>query len=396
MFIDLSTAPPSNSYLEKEEIDKSEVYYPLKLFICQNCYLLQIEEYKEAGEIFNGNYAYFSSYSKSWLSHAKNYVDLVTGRYGFNHQSFVVEIASNDGYLLQYFKEKGIPQLGIEPSYSVAKVALEKGIDTIVDFFGIKLAKSLISEEKGADLIIGNNVFAHVPHINDFAAGLKILLNPKGMISLEFPHLLNLIEENQFDTIYHEHYSYFSCYTAKLVLNHHGLDVFHVETIPTHGGSLRIFCKHKEDQSKKISPSVNKIIDREKSLGMQTLNYYSGFQRNIDRVKYELLTFLLEQKNENNLVVGYGAAAKGNTLLNYCGIKNDLIHFVADASPFKQGKYLPGSHIPIVQEKWIKEKKPEFVLIFPWNIKKEIIKQLNYIREWGGKFVTAIPGLKII
>jgi len=395
-FIDLVNAPPSNSFLTKEQLSEPEVFYPLKLYVCDNCFLVQIDEYKDSKEIFSHNYAYFSSYSTSWLEHAKQYVEMIIARFGFDKNSQVIEIASNDGYLLQYFQLKQIPILGIEPATNVARSAQEKGVETIEDFFGKNLANRLASQDRMADLIIGNNVVAHVPDVNDFVAGLKIALKDNGVITLEFPHLMQLIERNQFDTIYHEHFSYFSFSTAKLVFEKHGLDLFDVEQISTHGGSLRIYGKHKDDASKTISANVAALLHEEKAKGMQTTEYYDGFRNKADRVKYDLVDFLITQKKDGKKVAAYGAAAKGNTLLNYCGVKKDLIEFVVDASPHKQGMFLPGSHIPIVKEDEIIRSKPDYVLILPWNIKEEIMTQLDYIRTWGGKFVVPIPELRVM
>ena len=394
-FIDLVNSPPSNSYLTRIQLNEPEIFYPLKLFICDKCFLVQIDEYKSSKEIFNKEYAYFSSYSTSWLKHCLHYVDMITDRFGYNENSQIMELASNDGYLLQYFKKKCIPVLGIEPAKNVANVAQENGIETIIDFFGVRLAKQLAAQNRKANLIIGNNVFAHVPDVNDFVLGMKIALNNGGVITLEFPHLMQLIEQNQFDTIYHEHFSYFSFYTASLIFDKHGLELFDVEQIPTHGGSLRIYGKHKEDASKSISSNVADLL-KEEAKGMRNIEYYKGFKEKVNEVKINLVTFLIDQKKKNKKVVAYGAAAKGNTLLNFCGIKNNLIEFVVDASPHKQGKYLPGSHFPIVTEEMIKKFKPHYILILPWNLKAEITDQLKYIREWDAKFVLPIPKLEVI
>ncbi len=395
-FIDLVNSPLSNSYLVQEQLNEPETFYPLKLLLCENCFLVQIDEYRKYRDIFNENYAYFSSYSASWLDHAKRYVDTIIERFGYNENSSVIELASNDGYLLQVFQKKNIPALGIEPSKNVALAAQEKGIETIVDFFGVKLAERLVAQNRKADLIVGNNVFAHTPDINDFVAGMKTILKDQGVITLEFPHLMQIIEQNQFDTIYHEHFSYFSFNITGLIFKKHGLELFDVERIPTHGGSLRIYGKHEEDTSRSISPNVADLLKEEEAKGMQKLDYYKGFQEKVDMVKADLVSFLLQQKKENRKVAAYGAAAKGNTLLNYCGIKNDYIEYVVDASPHKQGKYLPGSHIPIVGEDMIKKSKPDYILILPWNLKDEIIRQLSYVREWNSKFVLPIPKLKIV
>lgn len=394
-FIDMVNSPASNSFLAEEELNEPEVYYPLKLYVCDQCFLVQIDEYKKSDDIFNQDYVYFSSYSKSWLAHAKKYVDMITERLDLNLESHVIEIGSNDGYLLQYFRKKRIPCLGIEPSANTAQAAREKGIDTLEEFFGVELAESLAEEGKKADLIIGNNVLAHVPNINHFVAGLKIALKNNGVVTMEFPHLMRLVEESQFDTIYHEHLSYFSFCTVQRIFSKHGLTLFDVEELPTHGGSLRIYARHQEDSTWAISSNVNAIQECELVAGMDDLSYYQGFQNKADTVKYSLLSFLLEQKQSGAKVVGYGAAAKGNTLLNYCGVKKDLIRFVVDVSPHKQGKVLPGSHIPVVKEDEITRLKPDYVLILPWNIQDEIMDQLNYIRKWSGKFVVPIPEIKI-
>ena len=395
-FIDLINSPLSNSNLSKEQLNEPEIFYPLKIFVCDKCFLVQIQEYKKSDELFNEEYAYFSSFSSTWLQHAKNYVEMVTERFKLNVNSFVIEIASNDGYLLQYFTEKKIPCLGIEPSLNTAKVAKEKGINTLVDYFSVELAKSLVKQNKKANLLIGNNVLAHVPKLIDFVKGLKIVLKDEGIITMEFPHLMQLIELNQFDTIYHEHFSYFSFITVKEIFESNDLEIFDVEELPTHGGSLRIYAKHKEDQIKLISKNVKILIDKEISKKMRSIEYYKDFQLKANKIKYEFLQFLITQKLKKKKIAAYGAAAKGNTLLNYCGIKNDLIDFVVDLSPYKQGKYLPGSHIPIMSETIIKETKPDFIIILPWNIKNEIMNQLKYIKEWNGKFIIPIPKLEII
>jgi hypothetical protein len=395
-FIDLGNAPPSNSFLTIEALNEPEVYYPLKLYVCNTCFLVQVDEYKQSAEIFNNDYAYFSSYSRSWLDHTKKYVAMMIDRFGFNKNHQIIEIASNDGYLLQYFNEKGIPCFGIEPTEGTAKVARQKGIETISAFFGAELAKKLVKERGTADLLIGNNVLAHVPDLNDFVEGLEIALNPTGIITMEFPHLKQLIENCQFDTIYHEHFSYLSFMTVRSIFNHHGLELFDVEELPTHGGSLRIYAKHTTDRTLTISGNVDVLLKKEISAGLAATDYYCDFQKKVDRVKYALLNFLIEQNNKGRKVAAYGAAAKGNTLLNYCGIKSDLIAFVADASHHKQGKYLPGSHIPVVSEEQIKKFMPDYILVLPWNIRGEIVEQLKYIRDWGGKFVVSIPNIDII
>jgi len=394
-FVDLVNSPPSNSYLRREQLSEPEMFYPLRVFVCEKCLLVQIDEFKKADEIFDENYAYFSSFSKSWLEHSKNYVEMMCGRFGFDENSQVIEIASNDGYLLQFFQQKNVPVLGIEPSLSTAKAARGKGIESWTEFFGIELAQKLVEENRRADLLLGNNVLAHVPNINDFVAGLKIALKPNGVITMEFPHLLQLVENNQFDTIYHEHFSYLSLHTAQKIFARHDLTIFDVEEIPTHGGSLRIFAKQAENESLENTANVEKLLAKEKEFGLLDLDYYANFQPKADRVKYDFLAFLIEQKRLGKKIAAYGAAAKGNTLLNYCGIKNDLIDFVVDASPHKQNLFLPASHIPIVDESFIKKEKPDFIVVLPWNIKEEIFSQLDYIRDWSGKFVVAIPKLEI-
>ena len=394
VFIDLGNSPPSNSFLSLSQLNEPESYYPLKIFVCDKCFLVQIDEYKKATEIFDKNYAYFSSYSTSWLNHAKKYTELMISRFGLNNKSLVVEIASNDGYLLQYFKERNIPVLGVEPTANTAKIAIDKGINTIIDFFGSRYAEENLKNK--ADLILGNNVLAHVPDINDFVKGIKIALKSTGVNTFEFPHLCKLIEKNQFDTIYHEHFSYLSLTSVKSIFEKQGLTIFDIEELPTHGGSLRIYTKHTEDYSKSISINVAKLLDYEEKIGVKKLIYYNNFQIKVDKIKMDFLQFLYTAKKENKKVIGYGAAAKGNTLLNYCGIKGtDLIEFVVDASPFKQGLFLPGSKIPIVDESQIFAYKPDFIVILPWNIKEEIMKQLFYVKDWDCKFVVTVPCLSI-
>jgi SAM-dependent methyltransferase len=397
VFADLSYSPVSNAMLSDGQLNEPESYYPLKIFVCDNCYLVQVDEMQKADKIFDEEYTYFSSFSKSWLKHARDYVDMMIDRFGFNDNSLILEIASNDGYLLQYFKEQNVPVLGVDPTANTASEAEKKGIKTIIDFFGSKLATEQLAEAgKRADLIIGNNVLAHVPDINDFVKGMKIALNEGGIVTMEFPHLMKLVEECQFDTIYHEHFSYLSFYAVKRIFENQGLEMFDVEEIPTHGGSLRIFAKHIGDTSKEISSRVKVLIEKEKSIGINSLKYYEGFQSRVEKIKYDSLSFLIDEKRKGKKIIGYGAAAKGNTLINYCGIKGtDMIEFVVDASPYKQNKYLPGSHIPVVSKEEIARYKPDYVIILPWNLKKEISGQLDYIREWGGKFVIFIPELTI-
>ncbi|ANN64904.1 class I SAM-dependent methyltransferase [Brachyspira hyodysenteriae] len=388
-FINLYNSPPSNSFLIDKELNEPEVLYPLKIYVCDKCFLVQIDEYKKSNEIFNSNYAYFSSYSKTWLEHAKTYVDDIIPRLGLTNKSLVTEIASNDGYLLQYFKMKDIPCIGIEPTHSTASVAISKGINVIEDFFSFELSKKL----QKSDLILGNNVLAHVPDINNFVMGVKNLLKENGTATFEFPHLLNLINENQFDTIYHEHFSYLSLIAVKTIFEKFDLKIYDVKELKTHGGSLRIFISHKNNNNIKISNSVEYLINKEKKFKLDKIEGYSNFESRVQEIKFELLDFLLKAKRENKKVIAYGAAAKGNTLLNYCGIKSDLIDIVVDLSPHKQGKYMPLSHIPILSEDNILKYKPDYILILPWNLKEEIIKQLSYVREWNCKFITAIPNL---
>lgn len=396
VFIDLINSPASNSFLSKEELNEPESFYPLKVYTCSKCFLVQVDEYKKSDAIFDSNYVYFSSYSKSWLAHAKKYTELMTERFKFNESSMVIEIASNDGYLLQYFKEKNVPVLGIEPTANTAQVSIDKGIENVVDFFGVRLATKLAAANKKADLLLGNNVLAHVPDIVDFVGGMKIILKDTGVITMEFPHLMQLVDNNQFDTIYHEHFSYLSFYTVKQIFQSQGLDMFDVEEIPTHGGSLRIYAKHREDSSKTISENVAALLKKEMDKGLATLAYYDNFQQKALKVKLDLTDFLIQQKRNGKRTAAYGAAAKGNTLMNYCGIKYDLVDFVVDANPHKQNKFLPASHIPVVNEQYLKDAKPDFVLILPWNLKDEITTQLSYIKEWGGQFVIPIPELQIL
>lgn len=395
-FVDLNHSPPSNSFLSTSQLGMPEVTYPLKLFVCEACWLVQIDEHKDAEEIFNQDYIYFSSFSSSWLAHAREYVEKMIKRLALNAQSSVIEVASNDGYLLQYFKEKNIPCLGIEPTHSTAVACREKDIVVIEDFFGKKLARKLQKEKKKADLILGNNVFAHVPDINDFVGGLKNALKPTGTITLEFPHLMQLVLNNQFDTIYHEHFSYLSLYTTAKIFEAHGLRVYDVEELGTHGGSLRIYGCHEANPSIQISQSVSHLLSREKKMGMQKAAFYKCFSNKVTKIKLDLLTFLIQQKQAGKKVIAYGAAAKGNTLLNYCGIHKDLLPAVVDLSPHKVGKYLPGVHIPVMDVSILKKEKPDYVLILPWNIQEEVMAQHSYISKWGGRFVVPIPELQVL
>ncbi len=398
VFADLEFSPISNDMLKQDQLNSSENYYPLKVYVCHECFLVQVDEFKKATDIFNSDYTYFSSISKTWLEHTKDYVDMMMERFDFGKSSLVVEIASNDGCLLQNFVKNGIPVLGVEPTANTAEEAIRNGVNTTVEFFSDDFAvKNFQDENNKANLIIGNNVLAHVPDINDFVKGMKTALKEDGIITMEFPHLIKLIEENQFDTIYHEHFSYLSLFAVKQIFESQNLEIFDVEEIPTHGGSLRIFAKHSNDSSKTIENKINSILKIEIEKGINSINYYSGFQEKINKIKYDTLSFLIEQKRKGKKIIGYGAASKGNTLINYCGIKgSDLIKFVVDASSFKQNKFLPGSHIPVIAEENIKKYKPDFVIILPWNLTKEVSEQLSYIRDWGGRFVIFIPKLNIL
>ncbi len=394
-WLDLDYAPPSNAYVSKEQLNCSELTFPLRLFVCEGCWLVQTEDYAKPEELFSNDYAYFSSVSSSWLNHASKFCTEIIERLSLNDASFVVEIASNDGYLLKNMVSAKIPCMGIEPTTSTADAAEALGIPVMREFFGERLGQLLSCEGKQADLIICNNVLAHVPDINDFVKGLKAALKPSGTITIEFPHLLELIDNCQFDTIYHEHYSYLSLITVSRILNHVGLKVIDVETLQTHGGSLRVFASHTED-SRQQTTAVSAILDLERGAGLNSLRGFEGFQKRVFSIKLDLLAFLLEQKKNGKLVSAYGAAAKGNTLLNYAGVKADLLPYVVDASAHKQGLFMPGSHIPIVDEQHLRQTKPDFVLILPWNLRDEISSQLNYIKEWGGQFVISIPQLQIL
>jgi 2-polyprenyl-3-methyl-5-hydroxy-6-metoxy-1,4-benzoquinol methylase len=387
-------SPLSNAYLRADQLNSMEPFYPLHAYVCAECLLVQLQEYESPDTIFS-DYAYFSSYSDSWLAHARDYVEMVVARFALGVNSRVVEIASNDGYLLQYFMEKGVPVLGVEPAANVAAVAEAKGVSTKVDFFGRETACQMRDEGQGADLVIGNNVLAHVPDINDFVAGLGVLLKPDGLITMEFPHLLRLIEQCQFDTIYHEHFSYLSLHAVEQIFASHGLRIFDVEELATHGGSLRIFACHDECGLHEELPSVERIREMEQSGGLLDLEVYTNFGHKVMQVKHNLLEFLIEAKRLGKTVVGYGAPAKGNTLLNYCGIRGDFIDFTVDRSPHKQDYFLPGTHIPVFSPERIYQAKPDYVLILPWNLKQEIMDQLAGIREWGGHFVVPIPDVQV-
>jgi hypothetical protein len=395
LLVDLGTAPPSNGYLNLQELHTSERFFPLRVLVCSQCWLVQTEDYALAEELFSPDYAYFSSFSTTWLKHAEQYVMDMAKRFVLNANSFVVEVAANDGYLLKYVQTRGIPCMGIEPTTNTANAARAKGIEIVEEFFGLKLAEQLAAQGKQADLIVANNVLAHVPDINDFVAGFVVLLKPTGVSTFEFPHLLRLVTENQFDTIYHEHYSYLSLTVVMQIFERHGLSVFDIEELPTHGGSLRVYAQRKNCGARDISHNVAKILERESVAGINNTAFYTGFQAKADKVKNDLLVFLIEAQRAGKSIAGYGAAAKGNTLLNYAGVRMDLLPFVVDRNPSKQNKFLPGCRIPVFAEMHLKQKKPDYVLILPWNLRAEVVEQLAYIREWGGQFVTAIPSLKV-
>ena len=393
-FVDLGMSPLANSYLKPEQRNRMEPFYPLHVYVCAKCMLVQLEQFSTPHDIFS-DYAYFSSFSDSWLTHAKAYVDMIADRFRLDHNSKVVEIASNDGYLLQNFVARGIPVLGVEPAANVAEVAKKKGINTCVAFFGGKTALDLREDGWMADLIIGNNVLAHVSDLNDFVKGLKILLKSTGLITMEFPHLLQLMQQNQFDTIYHEHFSYFSFLAVEQVFARHGMKLFDVEELPTHGGSLRIYACHDEDASKPIQARARALKSREEAAGFGQLNHYLSFGPQVESTKRKLLSFLISAKQEGKHIVGYGAPAKGNTLLNYCGVRTDLIDYTVDRSPHKQGHFLPGVHIPIYAPEQIHQTRPDYLLILPWNLREEVMQQMSFIREWGGKFVVPIPVVQV-
>ncbi|MDO6962474.1 class I SAM-dependent methyltransferase [Rhizobium alvei] len=393
-FLDLGTAPPSNSYLAEEALAGPELWYPLVIRTCQACLLTQTEDFASRETFFSESYAYFSSFSSSWLNHAERYVADMRARFGLDASSKVVEVAANDGYLLQYVKAAGIPCLGVEPTASTARAARDKGIPIVEDFFGTQLASKLVAEGHAADLTAANNVLAHVPDINDFVSGFAILLKPEGVATFEFPHLINMVRESQFDTAYHEHYSYLSLTAVDRIFRANGLTVFDVETTPWHGGSLRVFACRTSAQTRPMQASVGRMLAMEQEAGIGEQSFHAGFQESAARVRDAFLTYLIDCRRQGLKVAAYGAAAKGNTLLNFAGIKRDLIAFVVDKNPAKQGFFLPGSRIPIVDETRLRADKPDRVVILPWNIQTEIIHQLSYISDWGGKFVTAVPTLK--
>ncbi len=392
--VDLGMSPLCESYVTEERLNRAETFYPLHVYVCDGCFLAQLEEYVAAEEIFT-EYAYFSSYSDSWVEHARHYAGMVAKRFGLDSQSLVVELASNDGYLLQHFMPLGIPVLGVEPAANIAKAAVARGIPTRVEFFNSRTAERMVDQGIRADLLVGNNVLAQVPDLNDFVAGTRLLLKPGGVITMEFPHLLELIRQNQFDTIYHEHFSYFSFLAAERIFARHGIVLFDVEILPTHGGSLRIYGRHAEDASKPVTAAVVSIKAAEHDAGMERLETYATFSERVKETKRRLLEFLIAARRDGKHVAGYGAPGKGNTLLNYCGIRTDFLDYTVDRNTYKQGKFLPGTHIPILAPEKIRETRPDYVLILPWNLKDEIMGQLSYIREWGGRFVVPIPELQI-
>lgn len=394
VFADLGMSPLANSYLTRAQANAMERFYPLRAFVCASCFLVQLEEFETPDHIFS-EYAYFSSYSTSWLEHSRVYAEQMVDRFGIGPHSHVVELASNDGYLLQYFHERQVPVLGIEPAANVAKVALQKGIPTLVEFFGRETARSLVPES-AAELLIGNNVLAHVPDLNDFVAGMKILLKPGGVITMEFPHLMRLVEQNQFDTIYHEHFSYFSFLTVRRVFAKHGLRLFDVEELPTHGGSLRIYGAHEDETDKPETERAAELAQREREHGFENLETYRAFSRRVREEKRAVLSFLIELKRQGLSIAGYGAPAKGNTLLNFCGIGTDFLDYTVDLSPNKQDHLLPGSHIPIRAPDALRETKPDVVLILPWNLREEIMQQHAYVRDWGGRFAARAPTMRLL
>jgi hypothetical protein len=394
--VDLGSAPPSNAYLTEQTLHAPERWFPLRVLVCEHCWLVQTEDFAQANELFDAEYAYFSGFSSSWLAHSESYVADMAARFNLTADSHVVEIAANDGYLLQYVKARNIPCTGVEPTASTAAAARAKGIPIVEDFFGVRLAQELVAQGKQADLTAASNVLAHVPDINDFVAGFALLLKPSGVATFEFPHLLKLIEENQFDTIYHEHFSYLSLTAVNRIFSAHGLTVFDVEEHPTHGGSLRVFAQRSDTGQQPRSDRVDALLQLEAQAGVLTTDYYAGFQAKTDQVKNDFLGFLLEAKRQGKTVAAYGAAAKGNTLMNYAGIRLDLISFVVDRNPAKQGKYMPGSRIPIPNEQKLRDAKPDYVVILAWNLRSEVMKQLAYIRNWGGKFVVAVPKLEVL
>jgi 2-polyprenyl-3-methyl-5-hydroxy-6-metoxy-1,4-benzoquinol methylase len=395
-FSDLGMSPLSNAFLKREQLSKRESFYPLHALVCDKCLLVQLEQFEPPERIFTDEYSYFSSFSDTWLAHSKAYVEAMIGRFGFGPRHLAVEIASNDGYLLQYFVQRGVQVLGIDPAANCAQAAEKKGVRSLVKFFGTRTADELVAKGTRADLLLGNNVLAHVPDLNDFVQGMKRLLASSGVITMEFPHLLNLIEQNQFDTIYHEHFSYFSFLTVEKVFASHGIVLFDVEEIPTHGGSLRIFGRQAHDSSKPVGPRIAALKDKEQRAGLERIATYAAFDEKVKYTKRRLLEFLIDAKDSGKAVAAYGAPAKGNTLLNYCGVRADLLEYTVDRSPHKQGRFLPGVHVPIYAPEHLRKTRPEYVLILPWNIKDEIVAQMADVRSWGGRFVVPIPEVKVL
>jgi len=392
--VDLGMSPLCESYVSAEKANHMEAFYPLHVYVCEKCYLAQLEQYVSVEEIFN-EYAYFSSYSDSWLAHAKRYTEAMIERLRLDKSSTVMELASNDGYLLQYFVQKGVRAIGVEPAANVAAVAEKKGVPTVVKFFGRETAKELVGQYGTVDLLVGNNVLAQVPDINDFVGGMKTMLKPNGIVTMEFPHLMRLMAENQFDTIYHEHFSYFSYIAADKIFEHHGLTLFDVEELPTHGGSLRIYARRTEARGMPETDRSAQMKRRERDAGFDRIETYRNFEEQVKETKRKVLAFLIDAKREGKVVAGYGAPGKGNTLLNYCGIRTDFIDYTVDRNPYKQGKFLPGTHIPIFHPDKIRETRPDYLFILPWNFKDEIMQQMAGIREWGGKFVVPIPEVRV-
>jgi SAM-dependent methyltransferase len=395
-FVDLGSAPLSNAYLAADALREPEKWYPLRVLACTACWLVQTEDYAHRSELFSADYAYFSSFSTTWLEHAERYVTAMAERFRLGAHSHVVEIASNDGYLLQYCVARGIPCLGVEPTAGTAQAARRKGIEVVEEFFGEEMAGRLVAAGRSADLAVANNVLAHVPDINDFVAGFARLLKPDGVATFEFPHLLKLVQLNQFDTIYHEHYSYLSFTAVRGIFERNGLSVFDVEEWPTHGGSLRVYAQRSDAGRREIRERVTRLSGEEVTAGIETAVFYAGFQATADGVKDDFVSFLIEAKHSGKTVAAYGAAAKGNTLLNYAGVRPDLIRFVVDLNPAKQGRFMPGSRIPIVDEAWLKAAQPDYVVVLPWNLKAEITRQLDYVRTWGGHLATAVPCMEVV
>jgi SAM-dependent methyltransferase len=393
--VDLGMSPLCESYVPMDQLNAMEAFYPLHVHVCRHCWLVQLEQYVSVEQIFS-EYAYFSSFADSWVQHARDYTENVIDRFGFGPQSQVIELASNDGYLLQWFVKAGVPSLGIEPAANVAAAAEEKGVSTLVRFFGVELAEQLVRRGRLADLLVGNNVLAHVPDLNDFVAGMKIVLAPTGVLTMEFPHVMRLIAENQFDTIYHEHFSYFSLHTTREIFHRHGLEVFDVDELPTHGGSLRIYARHLDDDTKPIGRAVGRLLGDEEAFGLLDIGRYRSFAAQVEETKRSILQLLIGLRSAGKRIAGYGAPGKGNTLLNYCGIRTDFLEFTVDRNTYKQGLFLPGTHIPILAPEEISRRRPDYIFILPWNFKAEIMAQMVGIREWGGQFIVPIPKPHIV